>query len=109
MDPARFEHYSTAVMISGSNRPVLIASMPSRMADGDIGGTPLPPLLHRLSPTIPIAASGGTDWPHPNMQNEIPDDGHIVDMIPRIAPTEGLQRMLLVANPMRLYWPEQIG
>lgn len=49
----------------------------------------------------------GTDWPHPNMQDEIPDDGHLVDMIPRIAPTEELQRKLLVANPMRLYWPEQ--
>lgn len=49
----------------------------------------------------------GTDWPHPNMQDEIADDGHIVDMIPRIAPTEELQRKLLVTNPMRLYWPEE--
>jgi len=23
----------------------------------------------------------GTDWPHPNMQDNIPDDGHLVDMI----------------------------
>ena len=46
----------------------------------------------------------GTDWPHPNMQNNIPDDGHLVDMIPRIAPTQELQRKLLVDNPMRLYW-----
>ncbi|NRD89338.1 2-pyrone-4,6-dicarboxylate hydrolase, partial [Sphingopyxis sp. BSNA05] len=50
----------------------------------------------------------GTDWPHPNMQSNIPDDGHLVDMIPRIAVTEELQRKLLVANPMRLYWPETI-
>lgn len=49
----------------------------------------------------------GTDWPHPNMQDEIPDDGHIVDMIPRIAPTEELQRKLLIANPMRLYWRDE--
>lgn len=48
----------------------------------------------------------GTDWPHPNMQDAIPDDGALVDMIPRIAPTEELQRKLLVDNPMRLYWPE---
>lgn len=46
----------------------------------------------------------GTDWPHPNMQDEIPDDGHLVDMIPRIAPTPELQDKLLVANPNRLYW-----
>ncbi len=48
----------------------------------------------------------GTDWPHPNMQDEVPDDGHIVDMIPRIAPTEELQRKLLVENPNRLYWAD---
>ena len=51
----------------------------------------------------------GTDWPHPNMETEIPDDGHIVDMIPRIAPTAALQRKLLIDNPMRLYWPEELG
>ena len=48
----------------------------------------------------------GTDWPHPNMQDNIPDDGHIVDMIPRIAPTAELQHKLLVANPERLYWAD---
>ena len=48
----------------------------------------------------------GTDWPHPNMQDNIPDDGHLVDMIPRIAPTEELQRKLLVSNPERLYWAD---
>lgn len=50
----------------------------------------------------------GTDWPHPNMQHAIPDDGALVDMIPRIAPTVELQRKLLVENPMRLYWPEDL-
>lgn len=49
----------------------------------------------------------GTDWPHPNMEKAIPDDGLLVDMIPRIAPTAELQRKLLVDNPMRLYWPEE--
>lgn len=48
----------------------------------------------------------GTDWPHPNMADEIPDDGHLVDMIPRIAPTAELQRKLLVDNPERLYWAD---
>lgn len=51
----------------------------------------------------------GTDWPHPNMQNAIPDDGALVDMIPRIAPTPELQQKLLVTNPTLLYWPEEIG
>ncbi len=49
----------------------------------------------------------GTDWPHPNMQDSIPDDGALVDVIPRIAPGFELQHRLLVANPMRLYWPDE--
>jgi len=48
----------------------------------------------------------GTDWPHPNMEDEIPDDGHLVDMIPRIAPTQELQKKLLVENPAQLYWSD---
>jgi 2-pyrone-4,6-dicarboxylate lactonase len=48
----------------------------------------------------------GTDWPHPNMQDNVPDDGHLVDMIPRIAPTAELQHKLLIANPNRLYWAD---
>lgn len=51
----------------------------------------------------------GTDWPHPNMEKSIPDDGLITDMIPRIAPTAALQHKLLVSNPMRLYWPEELS
>ena len=46
----------------------------------------------------------GTDWPHPNMPKEAPDDGVLVDFITKIAPTVALQQALLVDNPMRLYW-----
>jgi len=49
----------------------------------------------------------GTDWPHPNLKDHMPDDGLLVDFIPQIAPTVELQRKLLVDNPMRLYWPEE--
>ena len=46
----------------------------------------------------------GTDWPHPNMKSHMPDDGALVDYIPRIARTHEQKHKLLVANPMRLYW-----
>jgi 2-pyrone-4,6-dicarboxylate lactonase len=38
------------------------------------------------------------------MEHRVPDDGSLVDVIPRIAVTEELQRKLLVDNPHRLYW-----
>ena len=46
----------------------------------------------------------GTDWPHPNLKSHMPDDGVLVDILPRIAVTEALQKALLVTNPRRLYW-----
>jgi len=49
----------------------------------------------------------GTDWPHPNMKSHMPDDGALVDFIPRIAPTVEARRKLLVDNPMRLYWGQE--
>ena len=39
----------------------------------------------------------------------MPDDGKLVDFIPRIAVSDELQRKLLVDNPMRLYWPEEFN
>jgi 2-pyrone-4,6-dicarboxylate lactonase len=42
------------------------------------------------------------------MQDAIPDDRQLLDMIPRIATTKISQQKLLVDNPMRLYWPELI-
>ncbi len=47
----------------------------------------------------------GTDWPHPNLNNHMPDDGLLVDWIPHIACNSELQRKLLVDNPAKLYWP----
>ena len=49
----------------------------------------------------------GSGWPHPNMEHRIPDDGGLVEIIPRIAPTVELQRELLVGNPIRMYWPAE--
>jgi 2-pyrone-4,6-dicarboxylate lactonase len=62
------------------------------------------PFARRIVETFPDRVLWGTDWPHPNLKSHMPDDGKLVDIIPRIAPTEELQRKLLVDNPMRLYW-----
>jgi 2-pyrone-4,6-dicarboxylate lactonase len=38
----------------------------------------------------------------------MPDDGLLVDFIAHIATTPEQQQKLLVTNPMRLYWPEEV-
>lgn len=63
------------------------------------------PFARHLVERFPDRVLWGTDWPHPNMKSHMPDDGHLVDFLPRIAPTEALRQALLVDNPMRLYWP----
>jgi 2-pyrone-4,6-dicarboxylate lactonase len=64
------------------------------------------PFAKRIVDTFPDRVLWGTDWPHPNLKDHMPDDGLLVDFIPHIATTPLLQRKLLVDNPLRLYWPE---
>jgi len=75
----------------------------------DFTGDPWDKFAEAVAPLVadyPDRCIWGTDWPHPNQQDVPPDDGHLVDMIPRIAPTEELRRKLLVDNPERLYWSD---
>ena len=85
-------------------------SCPERLS---IAGPPdyddVVPFARRLVESFPDRVLWGTDWPHPNMKSHMPDDGKLVDFIPRIATTESLQRKLLVENPRRIYWPEESG
>jgi 2-pyrone-4,6-dicarboxylate lactonase len=62
------------------------------------------PFARRLVETFPDRVLWGTDWPHPNLKTHMPDDGRLVDFVPRIATTPELQRRLLVDNPLHLYW-----
>lgn len=62
------------------------------------------PFARRLVERFPDRVLWGTDWPHPNLKQHMPDDGLLVDFIPAIATSAALQRKLLVDNPARLYW-----
>ena len=62
------------------------------------------PFARTLVERFPDRVLWGTDWPHPNMKSHMPDDGRLVDVIPKIAPDRASQQALLVDNPTRLYW-----
>ena len=64
------------------------------------------PFARSVTEAFPARVLWGTDWPHPNMKSHMPDDGNLVDFIPKIARTPDLQHKLLVDNPMRLYWAD---
>jgi 2-pyrone-4,6-dicarboxylate lactonase len=62
------------------------------------------PFARTIVEQFPDRVLWGTDWPHPNMKKEMPDDGILVDYVPSIATTASLQEKLLVNNPTTLYW-----
>ena len=89
------EHVNVWSKVSGAER--LSVSGPPDYSD-------FVPFARRVVEAFPGRVLWGTDWPHPNMKSHMPDDGDLVNLLPRIAPTAELQRRLLVDNPMRLYW-----
>jgi 2-pyrone-4,6-dicarboxylate lactonase len=80
-------------------------SCPDRLT---VTGSPLysdvVPFAKAIVEQFPGRVLWGTDWPHPNMKKEMPDDGILVDYVPSIATTSTLQEKLLVTNPTTLYW-----
>jgi 2-pyrone-4,6-dicarboxylate lactonase len=80
-------------------------SCPDRLS---VSGSPLyadvVPFAKTIVEEFPDRVLWGTDWPHPNMKKEMPDDGILVDYVPTIATTPVLQQKLLVTNPTNLYW-----
>lgn len=78
---------------------------PERLSrSGPPGYDDVVPFARHLVEAFPERVLWGTDWPHPNLKGHMPDDGKLVDFIPRIAPTAALQQRLLVDNPTALYW-----
>jgi predicted TIM-barrel fold metal-dependent hydrolase len=45
----------------------------------------------------------GGDWPHPRMEGEMPDVGHLLDLFQEWTPDAATRRRILVTNPARLY------
>lgn len=83
-------------------------SCPERLTHTPPDYSDVVPFAKTLVDLFPSRVLWGTDWPHPNMKSHTPDDGHLVDVIPQIATTAQQQQMLLVTNPMKLYWPESV-
>lgn len=69
--------------------------------------TDVVPFARRLMEEFPDRVLFGTDWPHPNLKDHMPDDGLLVDYLAQVARTPEERQQILVDNPMRLYWPEE--
>ncbi|MFT5661100.1 MAG: 2-pyrone-4,6-dicarboxylate lactonase [Sulfurimonas sp.] len=61
------------------------------------------PYAQGLVAIAPDRILWGTDYPHPNIKEHMPDDADLLDLLPLIAPDEETQKKILVDNPARLY------
>jgi predicted TIM-barrel fold metal-dependent hydrolase len=61
------------------------------------------PLCQALVAANPDRLVWGGDWPHPRMEGEMPDAGHLLDLFQDWVPDADTRRRVLVDNPARLY------
>lgn len=61
------------------------------------------PFAQKLIETAPDRVLWGTDWPHPNISKDMPNDGELVNLMLDFCQDPVLRQKLLVDNPDRLY------
>ncbi|MBE9603744.1 amidohydrolase family protein [Acetobacteraceae bacterium H6797] len=64
------------------------------------------PYAKALLAAAPERVLWGTDWPHPNISGDMPNDGDLVDLLGESAPDEATRKQVMVDNPNRLYWAD---
>lgn len=62
------------------------------------------PLVRRLLRAAPERTIWGTDWPHPNIQGDPPDEAALLAFLIEACADEALLRAVLADNPRRLYF-----
>lgn len=61
------------------------------------------PFAQALVEAAPDRVLWGTDWPHPNIEGVMPNDGDLMNLLARAVPDERVRNRILVDNPARLY------
>lgn len=84
------------VKVSGSER-LSVAGRPFHDAT---------PFVRALYAAAPERTLWGTDFPHPNLAGDMPNDGALVDLFAHNLPDERDRVRVLVDNPQRLYWAD---
>jgi 2-pyrone-4,6-dicarboxylate lactonase len=64
------------------------------------------PFARMLAQLAPDRILWGTDWPHPNIAGDMPNDGDLLDLLAEAVQDEPTRHRVLVDNPTRLYWKD---
>ena len=61
------------------------------------------PFARALLAANPEQLVWGTDWPHPGLKSDMPDDGDLLDLLDGSLPDAATRKAVLADNPARLY------
>lgn len=59
--------------------------------------------VRRFLQCAPERTIWGSDWPHPNIKGNVPDDARLLDFLLEACEEPALQKAVLVSNPAALY------
>jgi predicted TIM-barrel fold metal-dependent hydrolase len=76
---------------------------PERISSAGRPFTDAVPFARALIEAAPDRVLWGTDWPHPNIDGYMPNDGDLMNLLALAAPDETARNSILVDNPARLY------
>lgn len=64
------------------------------------------PFAQQLIEIAPHRVIWGTDFPHPNIKEHMPNDGKLVDLLGLFSNDKKVIKKILVDNPSKLYWQD---
>jgi predicted TIM-barrel fold metal-dependent hydrolase len=64
------------------------------------------PFASALIKAAPNRVLWGTDFPHPNICGDMPNDGELVNLFAQFTEDDNLRTRILVDNPTDLYWAD---
>jgi 2-pyrone-4,6-dicarboxylate lactonase len=113
-----FDHFGTFIAAEGLNQPAFQTMLrmmdtgrvwvkmsgPMRCSTQDPPYADVTPFARALVAHAPERLVWGTDWPHPNMNDQVmPNDGDLLDLMLDWVPDEATRNRILIDNPRKLY------
>lgn len=85
------------------NEDIWVKMIPQRNSVEFPGFADVRPFHAALVEANPDRLVWGSDWPHPNSGDQVPDGGRLLDLFAEWTSDADLQRKILASNPAKLY------
>lgn len=89
--------------LDNEHRWIKLSGVDRMMGGSDKPWSKALPHVRGLLAAAPDRAIWGSDWPHPNIQGDVPDDAKLLEFIETVCGDTETADAVLVHNPRRLY------